>query len=265
MAKIRVGCAGWDYKDWNGPFYPKDIDKSHHLEFYAKYFDVVEINSTFYNLPTEEMVYKWVAVVPEKFSFIVKVWQKITHNLNDPDLEDKIAEFFYRLKPLENKTILYLLQFPPWFNYSEQHLKLLKYLLNQIPRENHYVLELRDNAWFNLETLSEFVDGSRIILGATYMPNIVAYYFPNQNHYYIRLIGDRQLTIFNRIQRDQREALDDLYHHIQILMQNPEIEEIFVIVNNHFRGFAPESAILIKKQLNLPVRDFNKQKSLLDF
>lgn len=56
MAKIEIGTAGWDYKDWVGSFYPKQLERTQHLEYFSKYFDIVEINSTFYNLPSIGMV-----------------------------------------------------------------------------------------------------------------------------------------------------------------------------------------------------------------
>jgi uncharacterized protein YecE (DUF72 family) len=225
----------------------------------------VEINSTFYNLPSEEIVHNWALRIPESFKFIVKVWQKISHNLNDSELENYINQFFSRMVYLKGKISKFLLQFPPWFKYSEKHYKQLTNLLNQFPLEYSYVIELRDNSWFNPDILSEIIDGSMVILGTTYMPGITPYYMPNQNTYYIRLIGDRELTIFNRIQRKQEEALRDLTKKIKDLNKLPEIYEIFIIVNNHFAGFAPESANELKKKFYLPLKRFDQQKKIFDF
>jgi len=265
MVKISIGTAGWDYKDWIGPFYPKNLKKSQHLEYFSKFFNLVEINSTFYNLPSEDMVINWNNRVPENFRFIVKVWQKITHNLEDPDLDSHIFNFFSKVKRLKPKIFGFLLQFPPWFKYSESHLHKLNLLLKEIPSEYKYIIELRDNSWLNPEILSEFIDGNQIILGTTYKPGILPYYLPNQKCYYIRLIGDRELTIFNHVQRDQIEALNHLEKNIQNLLKISKIYEIFIIVNNHFAGFAPESVNDLKKKWGLSYRVFNKQKRLVDF
>jgi uncharacterized protein YecE (DUF72 family) len=67
MAKIRLGCAGWDYNDWAGNFYPKPLERFNRLEFYAKIFNIVEINSTFYNLPNQATVSKWYNQVSPDF------------------------------------------------------------------------------------------------------------------------------------------------------------------------------------------------------
>jgi len=265
MVKITIGTAGWDYKDWVGPFYPKKLDKSQHLEFFSKIFNLVEINSSFYNLPSEDMVINWNNRVPKNFRFIVKVWQKITHNLEDPDLDSYIIEFFSRLDFLKPKIAGFLLQFPPWFKYSEYHLQKLNNLLGEIPSEYKYLIELRDNSWFESRILSKFIDGNHKILGTTYKPGILPYYLRNQKFYYIRLIGDRELTIFNHVQRDQNQALNHLEKNIQNLLEIPKIYEIFIIVNNHFAGFAPESVNELKKKWGIPYRVFNKQKRLIDF
>ena len=79
------------------------------------------------------------------------------------------------------------------------------------------------------------------------------------------MIGDRELSVFNQIQRDQNDALDDLYTNVQKLMKTPNIYEIFIIVNNHFQGYAPESVNTIKKKFGLSYRSFSNQTNLIDF
>lgn len=265
MVKISIGTAGFSYQDWIGPFYPKKLKKSQQLEYFSKFFNLVEINSTFYNLPSEDIVNNWNNRVPESFRFIVKVWQQITHNLEDPNLDSYIYEFFSSLKLLKTKIVGFLLQFPPWFKYSESHFQKLDLLFKKIPLEYRYFIELRDNSWYEAKILSTFINGDNIVLGTTYMPAVIPYYLPNQFYYYIRLIGDRELNTFNRIQRDQREALNDLDNNVQNLNNDPNIYEIFIIVNNHFAGFAPESVIELKKKWGLNYRVFDKQKRLIDF
>ncbi|MFX1573887.1 MAG: DUF72 domain-containing protein [Promethearchaeota archaeon] len=265
MVQIKIGTAGWDYKDWIGSFYPKRLKRSQFLEFYSKYFEIVEINSSFYNLPSQEIVKTWNERVPESFCFIVKVWQKISHNLNDPDLDSYLTEFLHRFKPLNEKILGFLIQFPPWFKFSKEHLLKLSSLIKFFPLKNKIIIELRDNSWFKPEILSKFINSEQIILGTTYMPNLIPYYMPDQKYYYIRLIGDRELTVFNRIQRDQKSALENLDQNIQTLIKSSKIYEIFIIVNNHFQGMAPESVNELKKKWALSYRNFKTQKTLVDF
>jgi uncharacterized protein YecE (DUF72 family) len=265
MVKIDIGTAGWDYKDWVGSFYPRKLERSQHLAYYTKYFNIVEINSTFYNLPTKSMVNNWRTNVPENFRFIVKVWQNITHKMNDPEIDLFITKFFSVLKSLKPKIFGFLLQFPPWFKYSEKHQEKLNIVLRKIPSEYKYMIELRDNSWFNPEILSTFIDGKSIFLATTYKPDLKSYYYKDQQLYYVRLIGDRELTVFNRIQRRQDKAMEHLYENIKRLITVPNIYEIFIIVNNHFAGFAPESVNELKKKLDLGYRVFNTQKKIEEF
>ena len=265
MVIIYIGCAGWDYKDWTGAFYPKLLESHKRLDFYAKYFNIIETNNTFYSLPKLSTVQNWIEQVPADFKFTVKVWQKITHNFKDSNIEDSISQFFFRLSPLKEKIFAYLLQFPPWFKFTVKNLHQLKYIISELPTENRYVIELRDNSWFTGDLPNGIANSSKIIFGTTYMPGIKAFYLPKQNTYYIRLIGDRELTVFNRIQRDQKESLSDLINNINTLQKAPNINEIFIIVNNHFQGNAPESVNMLKNKLNLPLKTFDQQKKLSDY
>ena len=117
----------------------------------------------------------------------------------------------------------------------------------------------------NFMLIDEFTVAENIILGTTYMPQILPYYMKNQKYYYIRMIGDRELNIFNQIRREQKEAIQNLDENIQNLKNIPNIYEIFIIVNNHFQGFAPESVNNLKKKFGLEYHSFNNQKRLTDF
>ena len=265
MCKISIGLAGFFYKDWIGNFYPKNLENNKYLEYYSKFFDIIEINSTFYNLPSEGTVLNWKNQVPDNFRFIIKIWKKITHEFNESDISSRVILFFNRMANLKEKIAAFLIQFPPWFKYSDKNLKQLMFILNEFPPNYNYIIELRDDSWFKLNILSKFIDGSKKILGTTYIPQLTPFYLANQKTYYIRLIGNRELTLFNRIQREQTDAISNLYKEIQKLKNNSKVHEIFIIVNNHFQGNAPESANLLKKMFNLQFKSFNQQKKLSDY
>lgn len=267
MVTIKIGCAGWDYKDWIGSFYPKNLKRPLYLSFYAGYFGIIEVNSSFYNIPSTKAVEIWYNQVPHNFKFIIKVWKEITHNLGDDDLELKIFQFFTSLKPLQKKIWGFLFQFPPWFKHSIEHETKIKRLLNGTPKleQSKIIFEFRDNSWFDALKFLKFLESSEVIIATTYMPGFNAYYNPNQKNYYIRLIGDRELNVFNRIQRRQEKIITDLIENVENLRLMTNIYQIFIIVNNHFAGFAPESVNLLKRRLNLPIRDFSTQKKLSDY
>jgi uncharacterized protein YecE (DUF72 family) len=265
MAKLKIGTAGWAYDSWVGPFYPKRLETREHLPYYSSFFNINEINAPFYNLPSSEMVKNWYERVPDNFRFFVKVWKEITHKIHEDDLRSRVSTFFDRFEPLNEKIKGFLFQFPPWFKYSEDNFKRLKYLIGLLPDGNLYFIEFRDDSWYESDKLSEIIDGETIILVTSYLEGSRAVYHPDQKFYYIRLIGDRSINIFNRVQRERKEMADDLRSHIDQLRNDSTINEIFIIVNNHFTGFAPETANELKKLWDLPVKSFSTQTSITDF
>jgi len=265
MPLINIGTAGWEYKDWNGTFYPKFLERENHLKLYAEIFEIVEVNSTFYRLPNIETVKNWNEKVPENFRFIIKMWQEITHNITEEGLDNKISTFFSRMEPLSEKIYGYLIQFPPWFKYSNNNIDILNELIRIMPRKNIYFFEFRDNSWFKKKIIDEIINRENISLVTTYLQEIRPYYYPNQSYYYIRLIGDRSINKFNIVERTQKKTIQDMNSTIQKIIDTSDVKEIFIIVNNHFTGFAPKTANELKKKWNLPIRAFSTQKTLSDF
>jgi uncharacterized protein YecE (DUF72 family) len=216
-------------------------------------------------LPTLETTERWNSIVPQTFTFAVKMWQEITHDTKEIDLDSKLYQFFYRMDPLKQKICAILLQFPPWFKYSENHLNYLLSIINESPLDYKLFLELRHNNWFNIDILSKLIDNSRTFLGTTYFKDINPYYFPNQNSYYIRLIGDRLLESFGSVQRTQDKIIAELGERLNAFENSSNIDDIFIIVNNHFTGFSPETVNNLKKIWKLPTHKYDKQKRLTDY
>src|SRR5262245_16014330 len=83
--KVRAGTSGYSYKEWKGNFYPANMSAAGMLAFYGKRFSTVEINNTFYRMPSEKVLVSWSAQVPDQFAFVLKVPRRITHikKLND--------------------------------------------------------------------------------------------------------------------------------------------------------------------------------------
>ncbi|MBD3186147.1 DUF72 domain-containing protein, partial [Candidatus Bathyarchaeota archaeon] len=73
--KLHVGCSGWSYRDWLGAFYPRRMDPSKFLQYYARVFECVEIDSTFYKIPSKRIVSKWHDSTPESFGFVAKMFK----------------------------------------------------------------------------------------------------------------------------------------------------------------------------------------------
>lgn len=144
-ADIRIGTSGWHYKHWRGPFYPPDWPATRMLEFYCKSgFDTVEINNSFYRLPSPAAVRAWREATPPGFCFAVKGSRYLTHmkKLKDPDRGLKV--FLPLVETLGEKLGPILFQLPPrWRCHAER----LGAFLEALPRTHRYSVELRDPSW----------------------------------------------------------------------------------------------------------------------
>ena len=143
-AQIRIGTSGWHYKHWCGPVYPKKCPSSQWFDLYARYFNTVEVNNTFYRLPTEDALRNWRDAAPRKFCFSVKASRFITHIKRLRDPADAISLFFSRAELLRSKLGPILFQLPPRWHVDLE--RLADFLL-ALPRGRRYVFEFRDESW----------------------------------------------------------------------------------------------------------------------
>jgi uncharacterized protein YecE (DUF72 family) len=146
---IHIGSSGFSYKDWVGPFYPKGLAQREWLAFYARAFDTVEVNMTFYRPPAEKTLAAWVERTPAGFLFSVKAFRGLTHERTAPDF----AGFVQGLRPLvaAGKLACVLAQFPQSFHPTAANVDYLGRLragLGDLPA----VVEFRDAAWATAET-----------------------------------------------------------------------------------------------------------------
>lgn len=144
----HVGMSGYSYKEWKPGFYPAELPTDQMLPFYAERFGAVEINNTFYRMPTEKLLLQWTGQVPESFQFILKASRRITHLNRLKDVADPV-EYFLRtasvLGPRQGPT---LFQLPPNLKLD---LPLLTDFLALIPRRCPIALEFRHPSWFTDE------------------------------------------------------------------------------------------------------------------
>lgn len=153
MGELRIGCSGWSYRDWRGPFYPPEVKDRGLLGWYASRFDTAEINASFYRLPTEAAVAGWAERTPPDFLFAWKVSRFITHNKKLKDCEAPVELVWGRMAPLGAKLGPALIQLPPQLRRNDERLAAFLALL---PPGRHAV-EFRHPSWYDpavLELLS---------------------------------------------------------------------------------------------------------------
>ncbi|HJT89034.1 MAG TPA: DUF72 domain-containing protein [Bryobacteraceae bacterium] len=145
---LRIGTSGWHYRHWRGPFYPEKLPASQWFDFYARHFDTVELNNTFYRLPTENGVRQWREEAPPGFCFAVKGSRFLTHMKKLKDPEAGIGRFFDRVSLLGPRLGPVLFQLPPWW---EKNTERLEAFLAALPKRHRYAFELRNQTWHSDE------------------------------------------------------------------------------------------------------------------
>lgn len=145
VAPIRVGCCGWQYTGWRGVFYPEELPVDRWLEFYAQSFDTVEINNTFYRMPSPAAVERWKAVAPPGFLFAVKANRLFTHRKKLHQVDRSLRDFLRTISGLGEHLGPILYQLPPRWHC---HLERLVAFLRQLPTGYVHAFEFRHPSWF---------------------------------------------------------------------------------------------------------------------
>jgi uncharacterized protein YecE (DUF72 family) len=143
---IRIGCSGWLYRHWRGDFYPADLPASRWLDHYARQFDTVEINNTFYRLPEASTFAEWARRAPRGFLYAVKASRYLTHMKKLKDPEDPVRLFFSRATKLGRSLGPILYQLPPRWPVN---LERLRAFLEALPSRRHHAIEFREPSWYS--------------------------------------------------------------------------------------------------------------------
>jgi len=148
MTGIHIGTSGWHYPHWRSSFYPKDLTKAQWLGYYAGQFDCVEVNNSFYRLPSIETLQDWTGQTPEDFVFALKAPQGITHRHKLKNCETSLGEFLERSDILGARGGPLLFQLPPRWHCN---LPRLAQFLAALPAARRCAFEFRDPSWHNEE------------------------------------------------------------------------------------------------------------------
>jgi uncharacterized protein YecE (DUF72 family) len=253
MQRLFVGTSGWIYKEWAGVFYPKNLEKTGELAHYAKTFNTVEINSTFYRLPFENMVKGWYRRSPPDFIFGVKGSRYITHIKRLKATKPSIQKFFDRAKLLKEKCGPILWQLPP--NFDAKHLKRLDAFLRKLPAKYHHAVEFRHPSWYeHVETFELLrrrkvahvsVSSLRMPMNLTVTSDIV----------YIRFHGLKDGARHDYTRKELRPWAE---HCRRCLAEG---KSVYAYFNNDLNTRAPLNAQLFSAMILAPRRRTKPRKS----
>ena len=264
---IRIGCSGWSYDDWVGPFYPKNAEPSEYLRLYGKVFNCVEIDSSFYRAPSTAMVKQWYESTPKDFMFSPKLPKRITHDMRLENVASYLDYFTRTMSLLREKLGPIVIQLPPSFKF-EKYSKQFSTFLESLTGDHRYAVEFRHPSWFISEVtkLLENKNVSQVWSINQYLttPSTVT-----SDFIYLRFVGDRKIGEFGKLQRDQNEVITEWKKHL--VDAGESVKQRFVLFNNHFAGFGPGSVNEFRRLLGIFELDWTNlgadltQRTMFDF
>jgi uncharacterized protein YecE (DUF72 family) len=151
VTRVFIGTSGWNYKHWVGTFYPADLRQRQQLEYYTQHFDTIEINNSFYRMPSKENLVAWHDKTPGNFIFSIKANRYITHMKKLKDVKQSTDLLMDNLSVLQEKLGPILFQLPPGWNLN---LERFKEFLQLLPKGYRFVFEFRNESWYNDEVYS---------------------------------------------------------------------------------------------------------------
>ncbi len=241
---VRIGCSGWNYAHWrNGVFYPPRCAPRNWLRYYAARFDTVEINTTFYRLPRETSVARWVLESPPGFTFSVKVSRYITHIKRLLETPQHLPLLYERIRPLLASPKLgpFLWQLPPTFRIDLDRLaSVLEYLSGDGHR---HAFEFRHASWFCEETYT-LLREHRAALVVGDRPEVHSF----QTH---ELTADFTFVRFHSGSRggNGNYSHDELDEWAERLRRVSAGADVYAYFNNDWEGYAIENARYLQAAL----------------
>lgn len=184
---LNIGTSGWQYPHW-GDFYPEDLPSGDLLVFYSSQLKTVEINNSFYRLPSKKALRGWLSQVPRKFIFSLKASRYITHMKKLKEPKTSYRKFFDRVEELGDQLGPILFQFPPWWRCN---VKRLERFLEALPSDFRYTFEFREPSWFT-EEVYELLERHRAAFCLYELKGVAAPEVLTANFTYVRLHGPKQ-------------------------------------------------------------------------
>jgi uncharacterized protein YecE (DUF72 family) len=254
---LYIGTSSWSSEDWRGSVYPPEAKTSDFLPYYAHRFPVVEIDMTFYRIPTPTMVETWYRRTPADFRFAAKVPQLITHEKVLDDCQADLRQFTEAMGGLGEKLGPLLLQFPYFskrrFATPQAFLERLEPFLDQLPEGYRFAVEIR-NRWWITQRFLDLLRDHQVAFALTdhaWMPSIQElsrqHDVVTADFTYIRWLGDRQAIEavtqkWDRLVVDRRPETAVWVTMVQQFLA--QRLAVYGFYNNHYAGHSPGSIAL---------------------
>ncbi len=255
--RVKIGTSGYYYKDWGKEFYPASLPADQRIVFYSSYFDILELNYTYYRLPEEKISKNFIRHTGQKVKVSVKATNIFTHTGTYSPSDAKY--FINAVSPFAEYSLLIgiLFQFPYSFGYSRENMEYLN-RLRLVFKDFLFYAEFRNNNWFNKENYKSFSD-KNILLCSTDYPLIKG--LPDSSPHltgkygYIRFHGRNAEKWYGHKHAYQRYNYS--YSTQELAEWIPKIsrvarasKETYIFFNNHYNANAVKNAIMLKELIN---------------
>jgi uncharacterized protein YecE (DUF72 family) len=246
MDKVHIGTMGWSYDFWAGNFYPPKADASAYLAEYAKHFDSVEVDNTFYRIPSEATVKRWHDQTPLGFIFSLKFPRIITHVKMLKNCEQETNIFIKRVSSLDDKLGPLLLQFPPSFGTAQ--FPLFESFLANLPQKHCIVIEVRNRELLNDEFYS-LLKRKQVALAWVEGPFTSTTDVVTTDFLYVRWEGDRRKVngLLGKVEIDKSDDIKKWADRIGQLLNGSM--EVFGYFSKYYSGHPPTDAKQLLKLL----------------
>jgi len=239
MGKVRVGTMGWSYDFWVGNLYSKEAKADEYLAEYARHFDSVEADSTFYRIPSEATVKKWFDQTPSEFIFSMKFPRIITHIKMLKDCQPETDAFIRHISGLNGKLGPLLLQFPYTFGKSQAS-SLGEFLAN-LPQKHRIAVEVRNKALLNYDFYS-LLRQNEVALAWVDSPFMPKLEVTTADFSYIRWEGDRRKVngLLGKTEIDRARDIEAWAGRIRLLLDDSM--EVYGYFSKYYSGYPPNDA-----------------------
>ena len=257
---MNIGCSGWSYEGWKGNFYPKKMGNKDYLSYYSKFFKFVEVDSTYYHIPSRSTVRGWKDKTPDDFKFSFKFPKVVTHEKKLEEVAKPLSILFYSLEPLIDKTLTLLIQLPPFLS-EKKGFNPLQGMIRHLDKRYRYSLEVRHSSWFN-DNVYSFLRENNISLVWSVRDKLQSPSIVTSDQVYVRFIGDRSIseTDFGKVVKDRRKEMLEYVKQVRDTQdKNSNIYDVLISFNNHFAGFGPQSVNDFLKLMNMSEVDWKTE------
>ena len=246
MEKLHVGTMGWSYDFWRGNFYLEDSENL--LTGYAKNFDTVEIDSTFYRIPSRDTVMNWKEETPDEFIFSAKFPRKITHIKMLQDCQEELLVFIENMSLMGNKLGPMLIQLPPGF--APENSGILKDFLAGLPK-GRFAVEVRNKKWLD-EKFYDMLRDNQVALALIDHPWMPRMNTITADFTYIRWAGDRKKVkgTLGKVERDRSGDIKDWAVKIKGFLDDSI--EVFGYFSKYYSGYPPGDVRMLLDKVKPP-------------